>query len=229
MGESVEYRWSPSPRLYRMTRALLGPVVEKYFHVTCTGMQYIPRTGGVVLACNHLSNLDPVLLGAVCPRQISYLAKIELFRVPLLGRLIRHYGAIPLRRSASDPDAMRLAERVLEQHQLLALFPEGTRSRDGQLKPFRFGAARLALKYNVPLVPAAIIGTERAMPSGHKVPQRVPVGIAFGAPIATEPYQYKHTGGTPEVASLEAVTGLLQVAVAQLKDQLDLRMNNRAT
>jgi 1-acyl-sn-glycerol-3-phosphate acyltransferase len=169
--------------------------------------------------------LDPVLLAAVCPRQINYLAKIELFRLPLLGRLIRHYGAIPLRRTASDPEAIRLAEFVLEQNQLLALFPEGTRSRDGQLKPFRFGAARLALKYNVPLVPAAIIGTEHAMPSGKKLPQRVPVGIAFGAAIATEPYQYSRTGGVPEAASLEAVTALLQAAVERLKQQLTITLN----
>lgn len=225
MLDSIEYRWSPSPRLYRITRTLLGPLVAKYFHTTCIGAQHIPKAGGVVLACNHLSNLDPVLLAAVCPRQINYLAKIELFRIPLLGRLIRHYGAIPLRRTASDPEAVRLAEFVLEQDHLLALFPEGTRSRDGQLKPFRFGAARLTLKYNVPLIPAAIIGTEKAMPSGKKVPQRVPVGIAFGAPIATEPYQYSRTGGVPEAASLESVTLLLQTAVGQLKQQLEATIN----
>ena len=190
MFNSVEYRWSPNARLYRITRRLLAPVVERYFRISYVGAHHIPATGGMVLACNHLSNLDPVLLAAVCPRQINYLAKAELFRIPLLGWLIRQYGAIPLRRTASDPEAIRLAECVLEQHHVLALFPEGSRSRDGRLKPFRFGAARLALKYDVPLIPAAILGTDHAMPSGKKLPRRVPVGIAFGAPIATQTFRY---------------------------------------
>lgn len=221
MADIVDYRWSPSPQLYRMTRRLIGPLVERYFHMKWLGTEHVPSSGGVVLACNHLSNLDPVLLAAACPRQISYLAKIELFKVPILGGLIRRYGAIPLRRSASDPEAIRLAERVLEQGQLLALFPEGTRSRDGQLKPFRFGAARLALKYEVPLVPAAIIGTELAMPTGAKMPQRVTVKLAFGPPIDTVQYHYRTSGAVPEVHILETVTNQLREEVDRLKTLLE--------
>lgn len=221
MADIVEYRWSPRPQLYRTTRRLLGPIVKRYFHMRWQGTEYIPPSGGVVLACNHLSNLDPVLLAAVCPRQISYLAKIELFKIPVLGGLIRGYGAIPLRRSASDPEAIRLAESVLEQGELLSLFPEGTRSRDGQLKPFRFGAARLALKYEVPLVPAAIIGTERAMPAGVTFPQRVSVALAFGPPIKTAEYHYQSTGRVPEVHILEAVTAQLRDEIQRLKTELE--------
>lgn len=221
MADIIEYRWSPRPQLYRTTRRLLGPIVKRYFHMRWQGTEHIPLNGGVVLACNHLSNLDPVLLAAVCPRQISYLAKIELFKIPVLGSLIRGYGAIPLRRSASDPEAIRLAEHVLEQDQLLALFPEGTRSRDAQLKPFRFGAARLALKYEVPLVPAAIIGTELAMPTGAKFPRRVSVALAFGPPIDTVRYHYQSTGGVPEAHILEAVTAQLRDEVQRLRHLLE--------
>jgi 1-acyl-sn-glycerol-3-phosphate acyltransferase len=185
------------------------------------GTENVPTSGAVVLACNHLSNLDPVLLAIPCPRQISYLAKIELFRVPIFGNAIRRFGAIPLQRSASDPEAIRLAESVLEHQHLLALFPEGTRSRDGRLKPFRFGAARLALKYNVPLVPAAIIGTDRAMPSGRSVPHRTSVGIAFGQPLDVDQYRYSGTNKSPEAETLEVVTATLQIAVQNLKDQLE--------
>lgn len=221
MADIVEYRWSPRPQLYRTTRRLLGPIVKRYFHMRWQGTEYIPPSGGVVLACNHLSNLDPVLLAAVCPRQISYLAKIELFKIPVLGSLIQGYGAIPLRRSASDPEAIRLAENVLEQGELLALFPEGTRSRDGQLKPFRFGAARLALKYELPLVPAAIVGTERAMPTGVKFPRRVSVALAFGPPINTLQYHYQSTGRVPEVNILEAVTAQLRNEIQRLQTVLE--------
>lgn len=221
MADIVEYRWSPSPRFYRLTHRLLASPVAAYFRMDWQGTEHIPNEGAIVLACNHLSNLDPVLLAVASPRPINYLAKIELFRVPVLGAMIHRYGAIPLRRSASDPEAIRLAEQVLEHQQVLALFPEGTRSKTGELKPFRFGAARMALKYNVPLVPAAITGTDKAMPTGAKFPRRVPVRIAFGAPIDTTPYRYQNTGGGPEVHFLEALTNLLQAEVQRLKSAID--------
>ena len=221
MADIVDYRWSPSPQLYRMTRGAIGPLLKRYFHMEWQGVEHIPASGAVVLACNHLSNLDPVLLAVACPRQINYLAKIELFKVPILGGLIRGYGAIPLRRSAADPEAIRLAEQVLMQEQLLALFPEGTRSRDGTLKPFRFGAARLSLKYEAALVPAVIIGTERAMPAGGKLPQRVPIKLAFGPPINTSQYHYRSTGGVPEAHILESVTTQLRDEVQRLKTTLE--------
>lgn len=221
MTNIVEYRWAPNLRLYRLTHRLLKPPLAAFFRLQYHGTEHIPATGAAVLACNHLSNLDPVLLAAACPRPINYLAKIELFRVPILGGLIRRYGAIPLRRSASDPEAIRLAEQVLEQHQILALFPEGTRSRTGQLKPFRFGAARLALKYNVPLIPAAITGTDQAMPTGAKFPRRTQVQIAFGPALDITPYRYQSTGQTPEVHLLEVVTSLLQSEVQRLKNTID--------
>lgn len=217
----VEYRWSPRPRLYRMTHRILSGPVLKYFTADVHGIEHIPRQGAAILACNHLSNLDPLLLGAVCPRRINFLAKIELFRVPIFASLIRSYGAIPLQRSASDPEAMRLVEQVLERGELLALFPEGTRSRDGQLKPFRFGAARLALKHNCPLVPAAIAGTERAMPAGAKWPRRVPVKIRFGPPLDLAPYRYAQTGAIPEAHMLEDATALLRATVQRLKTELE--------
>lgn len=223
MADIVEYRWSPSPRLYRLTHKLLAPPLTAYFRMRWQGSEHIPSNGAIVLACNHLSNLDPVLLAAATPRPINYLAKVELFRVPIFGGLIRRYGAIPLRRSASDPEAIRLAEQVLEQEQVLALFPEGTRSRAGQLKPFRFGAARMALKYNIPLIPAAITGTDQAMPAGAKAAHRVPIQIAFGPAIDTTPYRYQDTGGVPEAHLLEAVTNLLQNEVQRLKNLIEDR------
>jgi len=227
MAELVEYRWTPNTRLYSITRTLLTPPLKVFFRAHWHGAEHVPLDGGVVLACNHLSNLDPVLLAAGCPRHISYLAKIELFRVPVLGQLIPRYGAIPLRRSASDPDAIRLAECVLERQQVLALFPEGTRSRDGQLKPFRFGAARLALKYNVPLVPAAIVGTDQAMPTGAHFPQRTRVHIAFAPPLELQAYTYAKAGNVPEASVLEHVTSMLQAKVQEMKTMLEQLIRER--
>jgi len=220
MPDIVEYRWSPNARLYRTTRDLLGGLVKRFFRAEWHGVEHVPEQGAVVLACNHLSNLDPVLLGAACPRQISYLAKIELFRVPIIGSLVGRYGAIPLRRGASDPEALRLANRVLESGCVLALFPEGTRSRDGSLKPFRFGAARLALRHAAALVPVAIVGTNHAMPAGAWFPRRVPVRIAFGPPLAIDQFRFGQHH-VPEPEALETVTAMLREAVAGLKGELE--------
>lgn len=220
MPEIVEYGWSLNAGLYRTTRAVLGAPIKRFFHARWYGAEHVPERGAVVLACNHLSNLDPVLLGAACPREISYLAKIELFRVPIIGSLIRRYGAIPLRRGAADPEALRLARRVLESGCVLALFPEGTRSRDGVLKPFRFGAARLALRHGAALVPAAIVGTNHAMPAGARFPRRVPVRIAFAPPLAIDEYRSGQRRA-PEAEALETVTAMLREVVGRLKTELE--------
>ncbi|WP_052343865.1 1-acylglycerol-3-phosphate O-acyltransferase [Kallotenue papyrolyticum] len=215
------YRWSPNRHLYQLSRRLLRRPVLWYFRATYSGVEHIPLQGAVLLACNHLSNLDPLLLGAICPRRINFLAKIELFRIPLFSQLIRAYGAIPLQRSASDPEALRLAEQVLEHGEVLALFPEGTRSRDGRLKPFRFGAVRLALKHDVPLLPVAISGTDQAMRPGQRWPRRVAVAVRFGAPLELHPFRYRLTGATPQAHLLAEATALLQAQVARLKHELD--------
>jgi 1-acyl-sn-glycerol-3-phosphate acyltransferase len=144
------------------------------------GLEHVPE-GGFVLAANHVSNLDPFILGMPFypRRQIRYMAKAELFN-RWLGPLLRDAGTFPVRRGEADTDALRTALALLDEGEIVAMFPEGTRAKKGRRKKFaptpHPGTARIALAAGVPLVPAAIGGTERLLRPGRFT-------VAFGPPV----------------------------------------------
>ena len=168
----------------------------------------------MVLASNHQSNLDPLIHGLSTPRQVNFMAKLELFKVPVLRNIILSWGAFPLKRGASDPEAIRLAEGVLRANHMLGLFPEGTRSRDGSVGPFRYGAVRLALAHNATLVPTGLWGSNHAMPRGARFPRPAKVRIAFGPPIDLAPFRE----AKPD--QVEEATRQLREAVVSLVDSI---------
>ncbi|HEX7343383.1 MAG TPA: lysophospholipid acyltransferase family protein [bacterium] len=132
---------------------------KAFFGLTVEGLEHVPSQGKVLIAANHQSYLDPPLLGSVLPREINYLAKVELFRNPLFGALLRHLNCIPINRSGQDMESLRRAIRVLDSGGALLVFPEGTRSRRGDfLRPTR-GLGLLAKQSGAPVVPAYIHGT----------------------------------------------------------------------
>lgn len=136
-----------------------------YFHpaaqVDWVGLENFPATGPCILAANHISNLDVVYVGLGVPRHLYFMAKAELFKNPILAMSIRLGGAFPVNRGERDTWAMRQAGRVLEAGQILCMFPEGTRSKGKpQLRRGKAGAVKLALDYQVPIVPVAVSGTE---------------------------------------------------------------------
>ena len=134
----------------------------------------IPRDGPLILAANHASNLDAVVLGSwLMPklgRRIHWLGKKELFDWPIVGWTAAHGGVHPVDRGAADVEAFRLAQRILDEGNVLFVFPEGTRSRDGSLQEARDGLAVLALRTGAPIVPLGIAGTHGVWPRGQKVP-----------------------------------------------------------
>src|SRR5215207_4349057 len=134
----------------------------------------IPREGPIILAANHASNLDPVIMSAlVLPkvgRRFQFLGKKELFAWPVVGWIARNGGVHPVDRGAADVEAFRLAERILEQGHILLIFPEGTRSRDGRLQQARDGLAMLAMRTGAPIVPIGVSNSDRAWPRGQKLP-----------------------------------------------------------
>jgi 1-acyl-sn-glycerol-3-phosphate acyltransferase len=140
------------------------------------GSENVPADGPLIVACNHVSYLDPPLMGCLCPRRISYMAKKELFEVPLLGAVIRALGAYSVDRQGSATAAIRRSLQVLEGGGAVGIFPEGTRNRTGDVSP-QTGVALLASLARVPVVPACIRGTDRALRLGR-------VDVAFGAPLA---------------------------------------------
>jgi 1-acyl-sn-glycerol-3-phosphate acyltransferase len=159
-------------------RLTLQPVVTLFGNLRVYGKERVPREGGIVIACNHFSWLDPAALGAACPRTIYYMAKVEAHGVPGLGQLIRAFGCFPVRRGASDRDAVRTMREIVSDGLALGMFVEGTRQRAGVPGAVQPGAAMVALQERVPIVPAAVHGSQIWRPGNFK-----PVSIAWGEPM----------------------------------------------
>lgn len=136
-------------------------VFKLLWRFTAAGAENVPRTGAVIVACNHLSYLDPVALGIGLPRMVTYLAKKELFEIPVLSFFVRGCGAYPLDREAGGVAAVRAALRVLKEGRCVGIFPEGTRNLSG-VAAEKGGAAFLAALSGAPVVPAAVAGTKNA-------------------------------------------------------------------
>lgn len=162
-------------------RRTIGPVVKLVARLQVYGAERMPMSGGVVLAANHLSWIDPPVLGAACPRTVYFMAKVEAHRVPGLGEFVRLFGTFPVRRGESDRDAVRTMRQIVRDGHALGLFVEGTRQRSGELGKVQSGAAMVAINEQVPVVPAAIYG-------GHtwRLGNFHPVSVAWGAPMTFE-------------------------------------------
>lgn len=143
----------------------------------------MPPTGGALLASNHQSFLDPPLVGTPLPRQVYYMARRSLFDVPGLGAYIRALKSFPVGRAGVDRGAMRQAVALMRGGQAVVLFPEGTRSPDGRVQPFRAGFALLAAQAGVPMVPVAIDGAFEAWPRQRRFPWLGRVRVAYGEPV----------------------------------------------
>jgi 1-acyl-sn-glycerol-3-phosphate acyltransferase len=169
------------PPLYRFAAFISRPLLYGPFRLRARGQENVPASGGCVVACNHLSNFDPWPLGMPLwpKRWLRFMAKSELYWWPL--RLVLNAaGAFKVRRGVGDVEAIETAVRLARDGQVVVMFPEGTRRKKGLIKKHtpraRSGAARIALEAGVPLVPAAVAGTDKLLSLG-------PLRIAFGAPI----------------------------------------------
>ena len=147
------------------------------------GLQHVPKRGGFVLASNHVSYLDPPVLGAACPRRLAFMARESLFRHPLLGAFMRGVHVIPLRRGEADLGAIREATARLRAGLAVAIFPEGTRQLSGRLGHAKRGVGLLAASAQVPIVPVLVRGTFEAFPPDASSLRRAKIRVAFGAPI----------------------------------------------
>jgi 1-acyl-sn-glycerol-3-phosphate acyltransferase len=163
---------------WTVARPTLGAILRAFAPLRVYGSERVPATGGVVLALNHFSWFDPPAFGAACPRNIRYMAKIELHRVKLVGPLIRSFGAFSVRRGQSDREAVRLMRQCVRDGDVLGLFAEGTRQRSGVPGEVKAGAAMVALQERVPIVPAAIHGSQF-----WKLGNFEPVSVAWGRPL----------------------------------------------
>jgi 1-acyl-sn-glycerol-3-phosphate acyltransferase len=200
--------------LYAIMKPLAVFFMRLLFRVEGRNTHHVPRQGPVLLVANHSSVLDPPLVGGMTPRPVTFLAKAELFRIPLFGRFIRGLNAHPVRREGGDPAALRLALRILEKGGTLLVFPEGTRGVEGTLRPGKPGAGMLAAMSRAPVVPVYVRGSGQAWPRGMKLPRPAKVTVTFGQPLqfGTE------AGATKKKDSYQAASQAMMAAIARLKD-----------
>ena len=178
--------------MYKFIFATLGSLLWIWFRLILrcriTGLENIPTTGAV-LAPNHQSFWDIPLIAVMVSRRVHFMAKEELFRVPVFGAIIRSLLAFPVKRGAPDRTAIRYAIEKLQEGDLVVVFPEGTRSKTGELGPFAPGAALIAMKAGVPMVPVALIGTNRILRNGGLLPRieiHFDTSVPMTSPISAE-------------------------------------------
>jgi 1-acyl-sn-glycerol-3-phosphate acyltransferase len=163
---------------WKIGRATIGTAVRLLAPLRVYGAERLPSDGGLVLALNHFSWLDPPAFGTVCPRTIYYMAKIEAHTVPGLGQLIRSFGTFAVRRGQSDREAVRMMRQIVRDGHALGLFVEGTRQRRGVPGEVKPGAAMVTVQEDVPVVCGAIHGSQY-----WQVGNFHPVSVAWGEPM----------------------------------------------
>ncbi|MBS46038.1 MAG: 1-acyl-sn-glycerol-3-phosphate acyltransferase [Nocardioides sp.] len=176
--------------MYQALHTVVPPLAKAVWRPTVEGLENVPDSGGVILASNHRSFVDSVVIPVVVPRKVVFLAKSDYFTgTGVKGAISRAWfsglGMLPVDRD--DPQAalgsLDTALEVLGRGEAFGIYPEGTRSRDGRLYRGRTGAAHLALTAGVPVVPVGLVGTEKLQPVGSTLPRVVPVTVRFGTPI----------------------------------------------
>ena len=170
-------------------KGLIGTFTRSMIRLKGYGRERVPREGGAVLAMNHFSYADPPAFGVLCPRRIVFVAKVELHGLPGFGQLMRAHGALAVRRGESDREALRLMRETVRNNDLLGLFVEGTRQRQGVPGTAKPGAAMVAIQEGVPVIPAAIHGSQYWTWGNW-----AEVSVAFGEPVRFDEYPRNSRG-----------------------------------
>lgn len=168
---------------YRIGWLFFRFVYRVYFRWNVSHPERVPREGPVILASNHASFLDPPLVGAALDRGINYLARESLFRFPGIGRLLKAWNCVPVDREGGGGAGLKAILDRLRAGGAIILFPEGTRTRDGELQPARAGIGLVVIKSTAPVVPARVFGTYAAYGRRHRIPRPRPIAVKFGRPM----------------------------------------------
>ena len=177
---------SQAPRMYRVLRRIIPPLANPYFRIQLEGIDNIPDLGGAILACNHLSFIDSILLPLNVPRPVYFLGKADYWDSWRTRWFVRGTGVVPVHRGGGEQGeaSLRTGVDILRRGDLLGIYPEGTRSPDGRLYRGKTGPVRMALEADVPVVPCAVIGSNVALPTGAYRPRRHPVTVRYGLPLS---------------------------------------------
>ncbi|HET9017220.1 MAG TPA: lysophospholipid acyltransferase family protein [Thermomicrobiaceae bacterium] len=201
--------------IFENLRKVVVPTLALLIGFRIEGLEHVPRSGGALVVSNHLHNADPILLVAAYPRPLLWMAKKEVFGVPVISWIARQAGAFPVDRGTADRGALRQAEGLLDEGLLVGVFPEGTRSTTGGIKSVYPGVALIALRSGVPILPTAIFGTEVLPFNGHKGRRR-----GRGRPRVTvrigRPFELPPRRAGEHRSDLASLTDLMMVEVARL-------------
>ncbi len=185
MPEAKDFVLNPNKTLtYRICAAIVSGLAKVLFRPSVEGAENIPLSGPVLIAPIHRSNVDFAFSLFISPRKVFFMAKEDVFQIPVLGWLLTRLGAFPVTRDTADRESLRLSEEVLRRGQALVLFPEGTRREGPTVEPLHDGAMFIAARTGAMVVPVGVGGSERAMPVGAKLPRFAKVHIVVGKPIS---------------------------------------------
>lgn len=159
---------------------VVSPMLHVYFRGQIHNADRVPQQGPLIIVSNHASDFDPPIVSNCIRRPVAYMAKEELFKVPILGRAIHLYGAYPVKRGAADRSAIRQAIAKLEDDWAVGIFLQGTRTPDSRISSPKLGAALIAAKTQVPLLPVSVWGTQAIIQKGSPLPHPVPVTVRVG-------------------------------------------------
>lgn len=185
---------------YTFAKAAVNSIFRPLYRIEAVGLEHFPKEGGVLLCANHISNFDPIVVGILPSRDVYYMAKEELFKIPVFGKIVAMCNAFPVKRGFSDREALRKGLSVLKDGHVLGLFPEGHRSKTGELGKGLAGAGFFALRTNAAVLPCAIIGPYKAFRK---------LKVVYGKPIDME--EMRKTK-----ASAEQVTELIMSEIHKL-------------
>ncbi|PPA71277.1 lysophospholipid acyltransferase family protein [Jeotgalibacillus proteolyticus] len=188
--------------LYSFGKKLVTVVLTPIYRFKVVGRENFPKEGGVLLCANHISLLDPPVVGLTARRPVSFMAKEELFRMPVLKKILPKVRAFPVKRGMSDREALRNGLKILKENNVIGLFPEGTRSKDGELKKGLAGAGFFALRSEAAVVPCAVIGPYKRFKR---------LKVVYGKPIPMEELRAKR-------ASADEATEVIMSHIQNLID-----------
>lgn len=206
--------WTSRP-IYRWGHRLTNIFCKTMGHLEVQGVHHIPKEGGVLLVSNHVSFLDPVIVGSAANREIHFMARSTAFDIPGIGKLISMYNAYPVNRGAPDLGALRKTISLLKAGNVVLMFPEGTRSVDGTLGKARDGACFIADRAGVPTIPVFHSGAERMLPRSSKRLRRAKLRVTFGEPLEliTEEFETRRE-------MYQQMGNQIMEAIADLRDSM---------
>ena len=201
--------------LYAVVRGIVAGFCRLFWRLRIDGAEHVPATGAYVVAPVHRSNIDTLVVAAITRRRLRYMGKASLWKVKPAGRLFSALGAFPVNRGTADREALRRCIEVVQNGEPLVIFPEGTRQAGPTVQPLFEGAAYVASRAGIPVIPVGIGGSEAAMPKGSKTIRPVRVHIVVGEPLYPEP------PGPSGRAPRSAVHNLSEQLATRLQDLFD--------